>query len=494
MSEKSTRIDLNTQSERSLGGIPLMGCLGYIMFFFAILFAITSEDPANYIVQEMLNMPKVNEGILNAINSILAFVAILAGIVSTIIIWKNVLSNYLGYKANDLVSGIKDWRLFRRKINSDINNTDLLSSNSVKAGIKSNIQDAQKISTEVNSDANQWIDNQIIWELNESDFNQPIVNSFLANLELLDGKKYQEYKEQKKEIEKLKDNISKELKIKFFVAAVQPAFYLALKKVIKNFKLEDSCDVITRDSTGPENVVRSIDAIVNKSEKEIISFISPLSAFITLQHIIEGELCDPRNYFSPIVSLTKEKQYLFYVESKSSIPLGKRNLFYYNNSTAEESVLKMCNHIDSIYLPERIDSFSDYLQLLEGKTIGQNRKLNAGDGIMLWSPLSDYFDKRDINGNYLIGQELESTFDFDNFNESKILLFGQKTFDGLSKDEIKFFNTIIKATIQRIALDKQELSASNLLHPIRSGVNLFSKFALFQKGHKSEFRKLYRSK
>ena len=130
-----------------------------------------------------------------------------------------------------------------------------------------------------------------------------------------------------------------QFKVEFYVASVQPAFYLEANRIKRRAKIESCLDINVATNTGPATVEHCLERVkdgASSGKERLICFVAPSSAFVTA----ELNSFDPREVFSPAITLTRELQHIYFVESGSSSPTGVRRLFYLDNSTAEECVVR----------------------------------------------------------------------------------------------------------------------------------------------------------
>ena len=239
--------------------------------------------------------------------------------------------------------------------------------------------------------------------------------------------------------------------IKFYTASVQTSILLTARKLVKDCKINDSViDVLAESNGGPETVNIARKVVKNREDNGITIFAAPLSAFAMAKSDSEEDA--PTNFFYPICSLIDEEQTVLVVENGQAVPFKKGHIHYYDNSTAEEHFMKIREKVSNAeFLP--VDGYENYTELLESGS-SEDNKVEAGDGIIVWQPLTDYYYNHDVSGGYFVVSDPKGIMS----TKSKIMLYCDKA--SLTKDgkEKELVITFIKAFLSEFGFIKRKLS------------------------------------
>lgn len=463
MNKPNLKID--TEAGRNIAIFQVKDIL--IIFMSVLLFITFISD--NQILLEPISSligNSKNKSTVSTINSIVRFIVIIVSAVSVAWTISKSVFETIKYSVIDPYRDRKMMgnRLLKKKIEVDIKNFCFAKQITIDQEIQSILSDSQPHRFSHISSSSLLNEKNTFWEIDESIFSNKYYKAIRdIRLTSTKGEMYEKYEKTIEEIWKAKAKLNLNSSIELNVAAVQPAFYYIFNKVIKDGSIEDICTIKKDFETGPQTVSSTIlEKIKNKNT--LVAFISPLSAFLTAEIMDGSKKIDPREFFVPIISLTEEDQILFYIEGGSSIyPRSKPRLFYLNNSTAEESVARLDNSFHSKYWVYPIDNYDDYKKLLNGETIIEKNslKLENGDGIILWSPLSDHFQNKELNDRYIFDSTRLSTSDLHGKSTSRIMLFGEKSFNKKKAAHRNLYLSVLKAIIIRSSLENKILEEKN---------------------------------
>lgn len=301
------------------------------------------------------------------------------------------------------------------------------------------------------------IDNTQIWRCDWNNLNQ-LPDHATKILEVSPGKEYKSYLSQAREdfAQLVSDaELDGTAKICFFVSPVQPSILMAASKVIADCNGHDIIELYNRTLTGPLTVQAARDRvsrITHESLDQQVIFAAPLSAFCTAPAMPNEN--SPNQVFSPVINLLNERQDVLVVEGGANTPVRRGVLYYYNNSTAEECVgrfdLSLLKYFDLC----AVSDYDSYKLLLAGQAIPQGPTIGAGDGIITWPPLTDYYVGKSIGAGYYKSGvfELGSTF------ESRIMLFAEKR---VFSDASSFESRLAWAFMRNLNMELLEM---NLLY------------------------------
>lgn len=491
---KSTKILLNTESGRKLGESNALGCIGLVGYIILFMIIVFSENSVKYISEDILGFSELKEGKLVAFYAVLCIIGLVGAVITDLLHWLKVIIRTVHFMFIEPFQDVRTKSLFLKKINYDIRNSQLNSSENIKSEIAGAIDDAQKMKSIINDTGNGWINNKDFWEIELNNFSNPVNDKIIKDFPVLDKDLKSQYTKEINNIIQVAKGLPEKLSIEYYVAAVQPAFYIHLKKVINDCKLNQICKIIPNTLTGPQTVLKCMELKhKNLKPNTILSFIAPLSAFVTAEYKNGQPSCiDPRIYFSPLINLAAERQTIFYVEGNTSLPVPKRNLYFLNNSTAEECIALLNEELEKRFEPCVIEDFSDYIKLLNGVPLNDGTQLSKGDGIVLWSPLSDHFDEKDVNNKFLKGKDQESNFEFANYSKSKIMLFGEKELNNYNEIQVELYKSLTYAFILRVALANSHLVKGKATKLRRRIGDWWYATRVFNEGHESIFKKLFK--
>lgn len=212
------------------------------------------------------------------------------------------------------------------------------------------------------------------------------------------------------------ENSEKPIKpmVKFFAAAVQPSIQLLISDLHTKHKLSGYLDIENQFNTGPEAVRRARLAHITSTEERIL-LVAPLAAFCMAP---DDEPLELQEQFTPLFNVITENQDILVVESSSRTPLKKGRFYYYDNSTAEEILAKRGQNIKQLLDIIPIKEYTTYRDLLQGKDT-QSGKLEIGDAIATWPPLTDYYNGESVADGFFC----KNAFEFDTEIQSQIFLF-----------------------------------------------------------------------
>jgi len=504
---QSIKIKFSTNSNRGFGEDTPLGCLLFIFYCISILIIIFNGETAERVIGWFSERVL---GVEDDTKSYLEKNAIIFGAIGALSIWYlafrkwlNVFIKCFSYLLIEPIKKKMLFSFFQGKIRDDISNCSLGSAGEIKNSIKNVVSDSENLKIVINDEENIWLDNAEIWPINTEHFQTEIYEAIKENFTSADRKIIERYNEQIKIVQQKSGKLKNKEKIRFYVAAVQPAFLLACNKVIKDAKIYDKVLSDSPTSAGPETVEHCIDLKLRMLEndfdaQELILFVAPLSAFITaqIQDKNSEKFIDPRLHFQPVISLTKETQNIFYLEGGSSAPTNERRLFYLNNSTAEECVANLSKHL-SRFIPQRISTYEEYKYLLHGKKIKGDLELQPGDGIVLWTPLSKYFDLSTVGTNHIasiINKNLN--VELKNQTYSRIILFGDSEYQSVSPELTDFYKSFILAFSLNLIVTHKKLLIkdwSRFKGLIGSPIgNLNDTYKIFIREYQSDFIKLFK--
>lgn len=208
--------------------------------------------------------------------------------------------------------------------------------------------------------------------------------------------------------------------ILFLVSPVQPAILRAATVVAKAAG-GDLISIRSSTTTGPETVRDAVSArrdSLSGGNGGLVFFAAPLSAFCLAP--AEPGAPSATEQFQPVCCLAIERQDLLAVEAGSSLPIRKETIFYYENSSAEEFIAGLEVKALEVVNLEPIDSFDEYKRLLNGTTRSGQPRLQPGDAIVTWPPLTKAFDGKGTSagGYFRIDDSLAKAP-----LESRIMLF-----------------------------------------------------------------------
>ncbi|WP_190809544.1 hypothetical protein [Flagellimonas sp. S3867] len=280
------------------------------------------------------------------------------------------------------------------------------------------------------------------------------------------------------------DTQSKGKKIKIFVATVQPSIIALLTKILERHKLHNTFELITRTTTGPQTISKSYTEKLLDSDGPII-FIAPISAFL----MYEGTNKDinGKEVFYPFACLFNETQNILTVEGHKSSPIKQNNLFYYNNSTAEELVLRIKQKKD--YNAREyinfisVDNYETYLSLLKyGRSQDSKLKMSYGDSIVTWSPLTDMYRGKNISDGYFWDNGFAKSEL--NFYDSSIFLFIDNTiFSSHTMKDVYF-------CFARLMLLELEIVKNTLDNKSKSQIRKEFNLTGLVKNYEAEFKRM----
>ena len=424
--------------------------------------------------------------------AIVSFLGLLIGVFSAV---RDIVI-LMDYSLFSRFKKINALNLFKSKINEDINNATTLSSvEEIKKNISVAIEKSEKVKKLSEDErVKKWMNNNIINVIDNGIFTNSTFRYIIDGYSSQKSQLEKKYNETKKEIEDFDKTSLGSKKIEFHVALVQPAFFVTMKQVIEDAKIEDYCEAKSDTQTGPETIKRCIELYDNTQQKSIFySFVAPQFAYTTLEVYKDkktNNLVKPGDFFVPIINLTNERQEVLFLEGKNSLP-RENKLFYLNNSTAEEYAVEKFVSIDSIFSPEKIDDFSEYKMLLKGEKIRGDLYMREGDGIVLWEPLTTFYLNKRIRNSHLKKPKTSDPDVFQNYSDSKIMLFVESALDSENHNFAKFYNLIMKAFILKVHLRQQMQFSSN-----STNIELNEEFNLearktYQDGHEGFFKQLF---
>ena len=342
------------------------------------------------------------------------FFGLLAAGVLFLVIWGNILTGFFILCRDFIVrKACIHRRLLRKKIEKEISSYVELSFDDLYARSNKAEKDAKDLREAVKS---KLIDNEKVWE-----FNPP-------KIDVLNDKKLKRFLDTpnlddlEKSIKQLSFKIientdSKKPIIKFFAATVQPSIQLLISNLHTKHNLSGYLKIEKNSKTGPEAVLNARLAHKDKdSTEERILLVAPLAAFCMAPELDSCQ--EPPKQFTPLFNVITENQDILVVESSSRIPLKKGRFYYYDNSTAEEILAKHGQDIKDLLHITRIEEYSIYLKILKGERT-QLGKLEIGDAIATWPPLTDYYNGKSVADGFFC----KDAFNFSTEIPSQIFLF-----------------------------------------------------------------------
>lgn len=371
-------------------------------------------------------------------------------------------SSWYGFGLNAKLA-LRNYQSFHwRKLFIDIKNSEVSSRRRMRKEIKSTISDVDRLEG-LKKDENSWLNNSKLFSIKSADFNSTFVDKIVDLIEGDSRKLKKNYQIIINKLHEKRKNDNWPVGIKFNVASVQPAFYsiaadlrndISKRSWRKNFKMESFFDVDSPTTTGPETVYECLHNERENSNygyKNVQIFVAPLSAYLTSEYEEYEQPLDPNKYFNPIIPISVEDQIVYYIESGISLPKTKGNLFYLNNSTAEECVAALYKELDLRFNPKPINEIDEYLKILSGKTTNAG-KIDSGDAAVLWTPLNYYFDNFSLGeiGFYNKISQVSSD-SFKGEYKSKIVLFSTR-FDLIDQPSTEVLQQVIKAYVLKIAI------------------------------------------
>ena len=495
---KFPHFEIKTPSNRTLASFNFLRGLGAIIILLSVIaFLIewhkTDIFPSNYFdlpIDDTGSIPSLFVKLLRKI------VAIFLSIGAALLIY-NVLLKILIYIFQTAELENIGSRLYNYKVLIDLKRSALLSEGTIREETNYAIK-LSKIYIKAIKDKNHlWVDNKSFYSIDKRHFKNNISREITTDFPNTLKKCKVSYQDLIEKIEALVSSINEpiETQLEFKIALVQPAFSYILKKVLNESKANKICAINTNSLTGPQTIRSSVEFKSNVSnQKKLIAFIAPLSTFVTAQiHNDNGEELDPRNYFVPVITLTSEDQELYFVEGSSSVPNGKRKLFFYNNSTAEECIAIINKSLNERFIPSRINDYEHYKLLLNGSSIiDEGVKMESGDGIVLWTPLTEYFKDRDIKNKYFSNFSSQENYNYiSNRSESKIILFAEKELSIYSSEIQKLYKLVLHAMVLKIAIIKRELEDKKMMSLWRTFQIKFNSYK-FSESERSEFLRLFK--
>lgn len=370
--------------------------------------------------------------------------------------------SWYGFGLNTKLA-LRNYQSFHwRKLFIDIKNSEVSSRRKMRKEIKSTISDVDRLEG-LKNDKNSWLNNSKLFSIRTSDFNSTFVDKIIDLIEGDSRKLKKNYKEIINELHEKRKNDNWKVNIKFNVASVQPAFYsiaadlrndISNRSWRKNLQMQNFFDVDSPTTTGPETVYECLHnerGNSNSGYDTVQIFVAPLSAYLTSEYEEFDQPLDPNKYFNPIIPISVEDQIVYYMESGISLPKTKGNLFYLNNSTAEECVAALYKDLDLRFNPKPIDEFDEYLKILSGKTTNAG-KIDSGDAVVLWTPLNYYFENFSLGKKGFYNKIAQVSSDsFKGEYKSKIVLFSTR-FDLIEQPSIDLLQIVIKAYALKIAI------------------------------------------
>lgn len=237
--------------------------------------------------------------------------------------------------------------------------------------------------------------------------------------------------------------------VSIYVSSVQPAVLYCLKSVVEDCG-SDFINIEDKMPTGPTNVEYAFSRYKESAEQLTTLFVAPLSAFLTYSGDSDGNLINTNFY--PVSCLVKEKQDVLLAQGKLTNPVRKGTLFVYNNSTAEECLSRLPLEMiapSGEFNVKFVDEFDAYKDLLKGKQNEHGDRIQKGDAIITWPPLTGYYRHREVNGAHF--EFLQHSQMREN-RESRIMLYGQSSlFDSPEKHELSWL--LINALTHRFLLE-----------------------------------------
>ena len=212
----------------------------------------------------------------------------------------------------------------------------------------------------------------------------------------------------------------------FFCSSVQPAIIRGASIILERTKADHVIDFKSDMITGPD-AVQAARSEKQSNNNKVVLVAAPLSAFCTLETAEQDT--PPNDLFQPLAVLLREKQELLFVEGPTTNIARRNTLFYYDNSTAEECVAQI-RDVLNYFAVEQISSFPEYKNLLKGTS---RIRLQPGDAIVSWSPLTEYYAERNIPNQelplrFVRGRILGQNSNLEGFSHglSRIVLYGDK--------------------------------------------------------------------
>jgi hypothetical protein len=384
---------------------------------------------------------------------------------------------------------------FGKKIRDDLFNSPVKSSFDIIKSLDESCITSQSLCSIAENRGSPWLNNKQIWTIDETYKDNLLVEKIIREFESEDDSLWTtRYNEEINELRKLKADLETEQKLEMHVAAVQPAFYLEADRICRSAGLGDNITIATGMKTGPANMEFGLKKVTqSKSFNKVIVLVAPLSAFSTTElQNSDSELVDPRDYFSPVLTLTKELQHIYFVESGTSSPVSKRDLYYLDNSTAEEcvAVMDLGQRLIDVFNPRPVKDYEDYKSLLLGKTIENNGCLRPGDAIVLWSPLIDYFDGNRVDTNHLSKDHVALTFG--KHMKSDIMLFVENDWSQKSVSVQKLTESFIKALSLGVAIRHKSITEKRRKSWKRMLKDNFYQNRAYKNIYKSRFIELFK--
>ena len=190
---------------------------------------------------------------------------------------------------------------FKLKIYEDLDSSDINSIPAIRDGILESKVIVSEIAKKQNTHTNKWIDNRIVWELDDKILENETLQVVTQEYSGLMGATQKGYENQIEDIKRLKSSVPDGCLIEFYVALVQPAFYLAMKEIVEETGIDDLFILKSDTQTGPETIERCVELAVGRpnSNKTIYSFVAPLFAYSLLEFPKPG---------SPVVSYGLKKR------------------------------------------------------------------------------------------------------------------------------------------------------------------------------------------
>ena len=314
------------------------------------------------------------------------------------------------------------------------------------------------------------IDNIDVWKCDWPDYSHlPEIASKITDMSL-GNREYRKLLDDRSKFltENVAASANSDARLSFLISPVQPSVLLAANRVIASFAAEGCINTTNHMLTGPQTVRSSrelLSRLRNQNSEERVVFVAPLSAFCTAPTIV-GEP-SPDKVFMPVVSLITERQDLLIVEGGSTTPVRKGTLFYYNNSTAEESVARLPLRALDVFNVVSVEDYTDYKKLLRGEAVQEHGYLRPGDAIVTWQPLTDYFLGRSIGAGYFtnVPFELGSSFD------SRIMMFADRSIfdDANSPSSELAWAFMMRLNVELLSMRQQYHSAARSWFRIFTG-------------------------
>lgn len=292
-----------------------------------------------------------------------------------------------------------------------------------------------------------------------------------AEINVSSSNKKDSYEKAIAELQRIIDDENNIERVKVYVSSVQPAVLYCIKSVLEDCNNTDLINVEDSMPTGPATVEKAYNREIDKpSADETVLFSAPLSAFITFS---EGQTGHEINeMFVPISCLVLEKQDILISNGRETNPIRKGTIFVYDNSTAEECLTRIPKGLvapTGAFKVNLVEDFEDYKNLLHGKTNAKGDKIQKGDGIMVWPPLTSYFLNKEINGCHFAHMSNPNLTEDRN---SRIMMYAPSSVTASSEDH-KLAWAFIDALSYKFLLEKDNRWSSLTLIFSESKVRRF---------------------